>query len=229
MQYLYLWINMLVLLGPLALSFDKKVAFYKSWKSLFISIAVMMLVFIPWDMAFTDIEVWGFNPKYLSGTRLGNLPIEEWMFFITVPYACTFIYACVKSYFEPDFALSFKKISVSFLIAVFTVIMLLGSDQYYSFYTSLCALVALLVMLRMNRGTAFWSTFFAGYIIAWIPFVVVNGILTGTGIHEQVVWYSSDHIFDIRIGTIPVEDSIYNFAMLAMTIGGYEFLEKRKG
>jgi lycopene cyclase domain-containing protein len=92
MQYLYLWLDLFTLLGPLALSFDKKVAFYKNWKALFIGTIAMMLVFIPWDIIFTIEEIWAFNDAYLCGIRIFHLPLEEWLFFIVVPYACIFIY-----------------------------------------------------------------------------------------------------------------------------------------
>lgn len=232
MSNLYLWINILVLLGPLALSFDKKVAFFKTWKALFPSILIMMAIFIPWDMIFTKYGVWGFNEAYLTGINIGNLPLEECLFFLTVPYACTFIYACVKAYFNPDFGNRFKRINYTLLGILFFIITLLGMGQYYSFYTTICAMLTLIFMVRILRDSAFWSNFMITYAIAIVPFMLVNGILTGTGIEDQIVWYHSEHIFNLRIATIPVEDSIYNFAMLLMTVGAYEcfnrFFEKKK-
>ena len=46
---------------PFLFSFHPKLKFYKKWKSLFIAIALTMLIFIPWDIIFTKNGIWGFN------------------------------------------------------------------------------------------------------------------------------------------------------------------------
>jgi hypothetical protein len=39
----------------------------------------------------------------LVGIYFGGLPLEECLFFLTVPYASVFIYACLKAYFTTDY------------------------------------------------------------------------------------------------------------------------------
>ena len=85
---------------PLALSFDRKVAFYKKWKALLPGLLFTAMVFVIWDVWFTREGVWSFNPDYLIGVYILNLPIEEWMFFFVVPFACVFIYECLIAYFQ---------------------------------------------------------------------------------------------------------------------------------
>jgi lycopene cyclase domain-containing protein len=50
---------------------------------------------------------------------------------------------------------------------------------------------------------------------------VVNGVLTGL----PVVIYNNMENSGIRIGTIPVEDFLYNAILLAMNIGLYEWFK----
>ena len=51
-----------------------------------------------WDVKFTEAEIWTFNLDYVTGYGYQGLPIEEWLFFLCVPYAGLFIYEAMKAY-----------------------------------------------------------------------------------------------------------------------------------
>lgn len=59
------------------------------------------------------------------------------------------------------------------------------------------------------------------YAVLLIPFLVVNGILTGSGIEEPVVRYNSSENTGIRLFTIPVEDIIYGFELMLLNLAAY--------
>ena len=65
------------------------------------------------------------------------------------------------------------------------------------------------------------------FLVAIIPFIIVNGILTGAVTDQPIVWYSESHIMGPRIYTIPIEDLYYNYAMLLPIIGIYEYLKEK--
>ena len=80
-HYTYLILNLACIFFPFILSFDKKIAYYKLWKPLFIGIFISAAFFIIWDILFTKLGVWSFNPTYIIGIYIFNLPIEEILFF----------------------------------------------------------------------------------------------------------------------------------------------------
>ena len=64
--------------------------------------------------------------------------------------------------------------------------------------------------------------FYRAYLVSLIPFFIVNGLLTCI----PVVTYNNNENLGIRLGTIPVEDTIYLLLLLLMNIVIYEFFKK---
>lgn len=226
MTWLYLALDAGALLGPLALSFDRRVAFHRNYRHLFLAILGMMLIFVPWDMAFVAAGIWGFDARYVTGFRVGNLPIEEWLFFPVVAYACLFIYECLRYYLPRN---PLERSHRGILLGLALVGLALATTHPTRLYTSLkigaasLAVLAVSYLLRPNYLARFLLT----YLISWIPFLLMNGILTGAFIEGQVVWYAPSQILGIRLGTIPIEDAYYNLMMLLLTTVLYERLRSR--
>ncbi|MGB0932773.1 MAG: lycopene cyclase domain-containing protein [Lishizhenia sp.] len=224
---LYLWINLLTIIGPFALSFDKKVAFYKQWKFVFPAILIVAVGFLLWDEYFTANGIWGFNPEYLQGIYIGNLPLEEVLFFITIPYACVFIFSCIDGYFPNH---KFNKLGYTFSFA-FTIAALVLAfyfyENWYTFYALLGAGI-LNAVLYFGYTPIWYGRFVVAFLIAVLPFILVNGILTGMFTENPIVWYNENHIIGLRIGTIPIEDLFYNFFMLFSITAIFQYLLNRK-
>src|SRR4028119_1704544 len=115
-HYTYLLIDVLSVLFPFVLSFDKKVAFYKLWKYLLPAIGINGVLFVLWDIYFTAHGVWSFNPEYICGIYIFNLPIEEVLFFVVVPYSCAFIYECLNAYVEREVVTKPKLVTTVVLV-----------------------------------------------------------------------------------------------------------------
>ncbi|MBK8661098.1 MAG: lycopene cyclase domain-containing protein [Ignavibacteriales bacterium] len=94
----YLLINLLTVLFPVILSFEKKISFYKKFKYLLFSILTVSPFYLVWDAVATSRGDWGFSPEYLIEIYIFGLPLEEVLFFVTVPYSCIFIFETVKLY-----------------------------------------------------------------------------------------------------------------------------------
>jgi lycopene cyclase domain-containing protein len=226
MDSLYLWLNLGSLSIPFLYSFHPKLKLYKKWKYMFPSIIIMMLFFIPWDIVFTANEFWGFNPNYLTGIYIVNLPIEEWMFFICIPYACIFTHYALLHYF-PDWKLSEKTTTIiSYaLIAVMLLLIVLFYDRWYPLINYSYAVILIFLVLKYRKDLL--QQYFLTFLVMLIPFFIVNGILTGSFIEEQVVWYDNTQNLGVRIFTIPIEDSIYAFTMILTPLVLTEYFVKR--
>jgi len=223
---LYFFIHLFAISYPLAQSFEHRLKYSTKWKYLFPGIAITAALFVVWDIIFTLNGVWGFNPNYTSGINLLFLPVEEWLFFISIPFASVFIYECVI-YFLPKISTNngFKYFGISIsLVALIT-----AAYNPGKLYTFWCFLLSGAFMLWVSIKNPRWlGIFFTTYFIHLIPFLLVNSVLTGSFIEEPVVWYNNDHNLSIRIFTIPIEDTYYALLLLLMNISWYEYFKKRE-
>ncbi|MEQ8470727.1 MAG: lycopene cyclase domain-containing protein [Marinoscillum sp.] len=220
MKWLYLILNVFTISFPLIRSFEPKIQFATKWKFLFPAILITGTFFITWDVFFTKAGVWGFNPDYLTGIYLLELPIEEWLFFLTVPFASIFIYECVK-YFLPDTPTTqaIRWGTLGLALALVT-IAAFNYTRSYTFWNFLFA--SALLILTSIRNPEWLGHFWISYAFHLIPFLIVNGVLTGSFIEEPIVWYNNTENLKIRLFTIPIEDTIYSLLLFLMIATLYE-------
>lgn len=226
MDYLYLLLNLGSLSVPFLFSFHPKLKFYKLWKPLFIGIIISMLIFIPWDIIFTKQGIWGFNETYFLDTKLFYLPIEEWLFFICIPYACVFTHYALVYYF-PNLKLSKGKtkiISYLFILILIT-LAFTNYDKWYSLINF--SLAAILTSFVINIRTELLRSFYLTFLVMLIPFFIINGILTGSFIENEVVWYNNLENLNIRLFTIPIEDTVYAFSLILLNLFIMDLIETK--
>lgn len=224
-HYTYFLVLAASLAGPLALSFDKKVAFYKNWKYLFPGLLFTALVFITWDVYFTAWGVWSFNEMYNTGLKLGNLPVEEILFFLVIPYDCVFIYECIRVYYP---GLNNNPVASWFLQLLAIILFITGIIHYDRLYTSRTFLFTAIfigfIFIGRKYGKRFHALYFlVSFLIILIPFLLVNGVLTVL----PVIEYNDAENLGIRIFTIPIEDTVYGMLMVMINVVIYEALKKR--
>lgn len=222
MKYTYLIINFLTVLFPILLSFDKNVRFYHSWKFIWPGMAITGFIFLFWDVLFTINGVWSFNAERIIGLKFYELPLEEILFFLTVPFACLFIYACRNYYGKWQISNKATLIITNLLIICCVLALVFYYDRLYTLVT-FSLLLVLLIALQYGFKVKWLNTFYLTYLIALIPFYIVNGLLTSI----PVVLYNDLENVAIRVGTIPLEDHFYCMAMLVMNVGFFEYFKQR--
>lgn len=228
MRYLYLLIDFFTVIIPLLFSFHPKINFYKEWRWYIPANIVTAIIFIIWDIFFTNLGVWGFNERYLTGIYFFNIPIEEVLFFICIPYACVFTYYCIDKFYKIKWSLSFERIFIPFLSISF---LITGLCFYSSSYTSatFISLSLILVGIKYFFKCSGLMKLLTIYTLLLIPFFIVNGILTGTGIEQPVVWYDDDENMGLRLLTIPIEDIFYGLELILLNIFFYKLFRSASG
>lgn len=222
-HYTYLVLDIASVLFPLALSFDRKVAFYKLWKYLFPAMLISAIFFIAWDVLFTAQGVWGFNPKYITGINMFNLPLEEVLFFVCVPYSCVFIYEVFNAYVARD-VLGTCGTRISILISGLSLIAcILFYDKIYTVVNAgIC--FGLVLFATFSYKFRNLGRFYLSYFVSLIPFLICNGILTTL----PIVIYNDQENMAIRLFSIPLEDVFYCLSLLLSNVLLMDYFKNRK-
>lgn len=223
-KFTYLALMLGTVVFPLAFSFEKQIHFFSKWKLVLMSGIIPAIVFIVWDILFTNYRIWEFNDAYTIGLKLAGLPLEEWSFFFIVPFSSLFIYEVIKLYL-PNLSLrkSIKLFNYS-IILLSLVMILLYNDQVYTFYNFLFVIMVSFAAYLIPRFSIYGSYLLLTWMIGLIPMFVVNGFLTSL----PVVSYNSLEISGLRLYTIPVEDFFYYYVLLFLNVVLYEYLSHKK-
>jgi len=224
MSLTYLLLNVLIVAVPLSLTFDKRTAYYRRLPALAFSIGVVSSSYLIWDVIVTTRGEWSFNGKYLTGLYLLNIPLEEMLFFITVPFSCLFLYEAVL-YATKDTSIKLPNLII--LTAIITLIAC-GIALHNQGYTSKALLSCgffLAVAFLLDRPLIKSKHYWLWLAVCYLPFLIINSILTAL----PVVEYNPAAIFGRRIFTIPIEDFFYNYAMLSFYLLFYRMRREPSG
>lgn len=218
----YLIINIGIIIFPLLYSFEKSISYYKKYHAILISTIIVGIPFIVWDIFATQRGDWSFNPKYISGIYFAGLPIEELLFFITVPYSMIFLYEIAKHYL-PSRKIKLGKKLIYSIVIILLISAAYNYSQYYTYTVMIfCAFTFFIIgfsKLAFTKESRFWI-----YItLAFFPFVLTNYFLTSL----PVVQYNPESFSEIRITTIPLEDFFYSFALVTNYIYVYELVKSK--
>lgn len=221
MKFEYLLFNLIVIAGPIACQFNRQIKPISYWRLKLLTSAIVMIPYIVWDVLVTGSH-WWFNAAYTLNFRLLGLPIEEWFFFITVPFGCLLVWETLP---QANKATQMKSLRYVRLILY---MMLLGGTLIFSMgkqYTGLVLLCfglvgltdrLLRVDLLLQPKTYLYLTVVFGLIL------VFNGYLTA----RPVVLYGEVYQIGYRFFSIPIEDFGYGFTLMLFNAILYEKFRK---
>ncbi|MEO8933551.1 MAG: lycopene cyclase domain-containing protein, partial [Xanthomarina sp.] len=185
--YTYLLVNLACISIPFIASFYPKHAFYKDWKPFFKANLIVTLLFVIWDAIFTNIGIWGFNKTYLIGINIVNLPLEEVLFFICIPYACVFSYFAFQYFFKTNILQESQAIISYVLIAILLVGAIFNYERLYTTVTFFATSIYLMYLVYKKIDL---SLHYLSYLFVMPFFILSNGVLTGSFLVDPIVWYN---------------------------------------
>ena len=221
MKFEYLLFNLIVIVGPVAVQFNRHIKYVSHWRTKLLTNGIVMIPYIIWDVLVTGSH-WRFNEAYTLDFRLLGLPIEEWLFFLTVPFGCLLVWETLPHTDQWLTHLkSLRHIRTVLSLALPTGVWIGSTGKQYTGLVILCfglvavADILLKTDLLLQRKTYLYLAIVAGLIL------VFNGYLTA----RPIVLYGETSQSGYRILTIPVEDFGYGFTLMLFNAMVYQKLK----
>ncbi len=213
----YLLLNLLIISGPVALSFDRRVRFLHHWPQALAAITPVATLFLLWDV-WVSGRHWSFNPSFTMDIRWFGLPPGEWFFFLSVPFALIFVWEVLRYYWPERFHPVESQIHWLSVLFFLLAPIAWAFDKEYTALMLLALAIAvaadrLLKTRVLHRSGTLWY-----FLLATLMMLIINGYLTA----RPVVLYQKQFQLGIRLFTIPLEDFGYGYALLLLTIVFYE-------
>jgi lycopene cyclase domain-containing protein len=173
----------------------------------------------------TNIGVWWFNPVYLVGLIISIFRVEEVLCLICISYSCLFTYPCFKLFIHIEpFKKTGKIISLTLIISSFLLLLTFYNRLYTLGTFSL--LLILFITYQFILKVTLLHRFYFTYFILMTPFIIVNDLLTGTGMDSPAVLYDDTQNMGIRLLCIPGEDVFYGLCLILINVGLFEYFDK---
>lgn len=218
MIYIFLYLNVFLLLIPFALALDKKVFI----RSLIVPSIIVTIIFSETGVFFAGLKVWTFNPAYLVGITYRQLPLEMYLFYFTFSFACLGIYNYLNNKF-PKNDLQKYSLSLSNLLLGLMVAMLFFA--YTKWYTVIIFAILFLALLYIEykNQLRFMYKFYRAFVVCLIPLYISFGILCNV----PIISYNAAETVDVNLFNIPLENHFYLMAMLLLGVYFIEVFKSR--
>ncbi len=226
MAYTYSAILFFTVIICFIASYDKRIYFNRHFGEFLKSAIIVAIPFIAWDIWFTAKGVWWFNTDYTLGIVLAGLPIEEWLFFICIPFSCIFTYFCFEKFFRLGWLSGFNSLIVFISVVICSVMALLHYDKIYTLITAIATLTTLIYLHFIVRAEWIGKASLV-FTVLMLGFLPVNGVLTGTGLESPIVNYNPRDFLGVRILTIPIEDAVYGYTQFLLVLYFFKLFKKR--
>ena len=220
MKFEYLLFNLIVIAGPVVSEFNPQIRRISQWRLKLLTNGIVMIPYVIWDVLVTGSH-WQFNKAYTLDFRLLGLPIEEWLFFITVPFGCLLVWETLPEKRLSRLRSHLRHIRTGLYTALPIGLWIFSTGHQYTGLVLCCFGIVgavdrvLKTDLLLQPKTYIYLAIVSGLIL------VFNGYLTA----RPVVLYGEAFQSGYRILTIPVEDFGYGFTLTLFNAMLYEKLK----
>lgn len=223
-QFIYSVLLLGFLLVPIISDWKRKDLFFRNFKYILPAILFSGAIFTLWDMRFTELGIWNYNPEYISCINILKLPAEQWLLLLALPCFSIFVYERVKQK-SGNFDRGNLFVGISLVLLVgFGLLAWYQREKLYPFFTFFLLTVYFGYIIFRNRFKSHLTPFYLAFFLSVIPYFIMRMIITTL----PVISFHPGHIIGVLVYRMPVEDLAYFFLLFIMNVSIYEYLKERR-
>jgi len=171
-----------------------------------------------------ELQIFVYNPIYLTGTNLISYPIEEWLFLPVVSLLSVAAYIFAKkrltNFEKPNLFLIVSLV----LLVIFGFITWFSRHKLYPFSIFMLLTIYFGYTIFRNRFKHYLTSFYLGFAIALVPFFILKATLFTL----PVIIPDTNFMLGFSLLNMPVEEFAYFFLLLLINTTIYEYLRERR-
>lgn len=220
MNLTYLLLGLGVLIIPVVLIFVKSTGFSKVIRPAIPAALVTGIIFSIFASVLVLLNAWNFNPAYLTGISVWQIPAEEMFFYMVMSFTGIGIYTTLNTLFPNN---NLDKFSFSFSNLVLGICVAMLFFTYTKWYSAIAfgSLFILIFYIEYINKIRFMFRFYRAFLSSLLIFWICQGILTAI----PVVWYID--IIKLKLGTIPFETHFYDMSLFLLAIYLFELFKSK--
>ncbi len=195
----YLAILAACLIGTLPLEFVLHTRVYARWRQLVATLIPVVIVFGLWDLWAIHTDTWWYDARYVLDITVAGAPAAGGTGLL--PRHPRVLDPCPRSCPRPQAGLEG---AVNYTLTASIAVVLAVAFDCVAMRTTLI------------KRKAFWTA----YAIVLFFQLIVNGLLTGL----KIVQYNSERILGWRVAYAPLEDLLFGFALVLVTLSLWVWL-----
>ena len=222
----YLLFDLAMISAPLLLSWVRGPMFFAHrWTRALTALVVGGAPWVGWDILVAERH-WWFAPEHTLGPALFGLPLEEWGFFLAVPFACLYTWEVLVTGPTraewPALRWAGAAIAVLGVAAGFALWFTTGLEYTALSIGCIGAAAGVDAALRAHvlRRPAGWA--YLGLVSVFT--LVFNNYLTG----RPIVLYDPQYQLDWRVVTMPIEDLGFGLGLMLSVTAVYTWLGRQE-
>jgi lycopene cyclase domain-containing protein len=215
----YLLFNLTIIFLPILSKLIYEKTIFPQIKPFVLSVSTVALIFIIWDIKVAE-KWWFFNARYILGIKIFKLPIEEILFFFTVPFSCLVIFLNLNYFIA-------SKINFNFYYLLIIIFLLFSfyfikKKKAYPFFVFLFLSINIFFDYFLKVYLLNQISFFIYLIFTTFLTFIFNYYLTS----KKIITYDKSYKTNFLITTIPFEDFVYGINLLYANLILYLFFQR---